>query len=117
MRSEIEKLVKEQIKNLKHEDWYNRSAAAEVLGSLGHEAEHAVPALVEALSDEEGAVDWDAAKALVKIGELAIEELKTVPKDTRASWFAQKALYRICPDTYPAPNAEFPPENDPAKKP
>ena len=109
MRDDIRKLVEEQIAALADEDWYNRSAAAEVLGSLGHEAAPAVDALIAALADEEGAVDWDAAKALVRVGEAAVPKLESVPPDTRAGWFARKVLHRIAPERFAAPEGDVPP--------
>jgi len=55
------------VAQLSHPDWRSRRAAAERLGELGPRAESAVPALEEAISDENGEVCLAASDALSKI--------------------------------------------------
>ncbi len=63
-----QELVSELIDDLQAEYWLRRSRAAEALGKLGHEAEHAIPALRTALGDSHREVRRDAVYALAKIG-------------------------------------------------
>ena len=55
------------IEVLSDERWSMRQSAAYQLGEIGEPAKEAVPALIKALSDEEGYVRVRAADALMKI--------------------------------------------------
>lgn len=58
-----------------------RRAAAQVLGSLGKDAQKAAPALAAALKDSDPAVKQFAAKALVDIGPAGVSALAVAFKD------------------------------------
>ncbi|HOU14121.1 MAG TPA: HEAT repeat domain-containing protein [Anaerolineae bacterium] len=79
-----------------------RGAAAHALGEMGAEAIPAVPALVEALEDEESLVRLITAEALGKIGPGAVEAvpalLKVVAEDRGADLYAVYALANIGPE-------------------
>jgi uncharacterized protein (TIGR03067 family) len=62
------KNVDQLIADLKVKYWPDRYRAAEALGTLGPAAGSAVPALIDALSDQEALVRSAAAQALGKIG-------------------------------------------------
>ncbi len=53
------------------QDPASRWMAVVALGQMGATAHEAIPALIEALEDDELAVRWDAAKALGKMGAVA----------------------------------------------
>lgn len=55
------------IQNLKASDWQIRYDAAQKLGALGSKAQKAVPALEDAIADENGEVCLAASDALSKI--------------------------------------------------
>ena len=52
---------------MKDEEWHVRYHAAEALGQIGPEAKAAVPALIQALKDEDRDVGQSEAEALEKI--------------------------------------------------
>jgi len=93
------KTVSEWIEALKDEDKDVRSGAAEALGEIGPAAKPAVPALIEALGDEDSRVPVFAA-ALVKIGADAVPALVVALKENKRQvrpW-AASILARIGPD-------------------
>ena len=59
--------VKDLIDKLQHSDWKTRYDAAVKLGDLGAKASPAMPALEEAISDDNGEVCLAASDALSKI--------------------------------------------------
>ncbi|MBI5434936.1 MAG: HEAT repeat domain-containing protein [Planctomycetes bacterium] len=61
--AEVQKLVKD----LKDADWEKRFAAAKKLGEIGDRATPAMPALEEAIADENGEVCLAASDALSRI--------------------------------------------------
>ncbi len=59
--------VSRLVEGLHDDDWYIRELSAELLGELGPQGEVAVPALKNALTDENRAVRWRARLALDEI--------------------------------------------------
>ena len=83
-KTEIQTLIN----RLKSKGRFDREKAAEELGSLrGANAKDAVPALIEALKDNDKSVRWAAAEALGNFGpggaQLLIEALKSKYEDVR----------------------------------
>ncbi len=72
------------IKNLKDKDSNVRVKAAHALLKMGPEAKEAVPALIEALEDEDDTVRWYTAETLERLNTLeaqkALEEYKKKAK-------------------------------------
>ena len=78
------KNVDQLIANLKVKYWPDRYRAAEALGTLGPAASSAVPALIDALSDQEALVRSAAAQTLGNIGagaKAAVPDLIRALKD------------------------------------
>ena len=83
--------------SLGDEDASVRMAAAEALGSMGPEAEAAIPELVELARDPDGYVRGTAARVLVRIGPAAVPGLAGLlqdgnPKVRRIAAQAQRFL-------------------------
>ncbi len=77
-----------------------REAAARALGRLGPDASAAIPALTQALRDNQGRVRWEASSALGRIGKAAVLPLITTLEadDARARQAAAAALGQMGPD-------------------
>ena len=91
------------IRQLKDTDVVKRREAVRQLGSMFSEAQLVVPALCEALSDENGYVRHDAALALGKFGpdaRLAVPVLLAARQDRESSVrkAASTSLKRIDPE-------------------
>jgi hypothetical protein len=65
--ADIKRLTKELGRKREWADWWARRDAAVALGSIGHEASDALPALKEALNDDHEDVRKAAAEAIQKI--------------------------------------------------
>ena len=95
---DIEKLkekkdVKGLIKALKYEDCYIRMFAAIALGEIGDE--RAVAPLTQSLKDEEEGVQNEVLKALVRIGDPAVDTLIMALNDEKLEEGAKVALIKI----------------------
>jgi HEAT repeat protein len=84
--------IKELIKALKYEDSNIRMFAAIALGEIGDE--RAIVPLTQSLKDEEE-VQNEVLKALVKIGDPAVDTLITAVKDEKLEEGAKFALIKI----------------------
>ena len=87
------------VRELKSEDRHTRAAAADALGNFRGKAGPAIPALVEALRDEdhmgEGSVAAVAEGSLVKIGPITVPALARALKDERVCYRAARTLRAI----------------------
>jgi RNA polymerase sigma factor (sigma-70 family) len=97
------KPLSDWIKDLKDKDPDVRRKAAEAVGRIGSDAKAAVPALLDALEDEEVSRNKDntlsmtAAEALWKVDRAAfVEVLKTTGR-SHGRWVATLALWNIGP--------------------
>ncbi|MEP6573807.1 MAG: HEAT repeat domain-containing protein [Gemmatimonadota bacterium] len=91
------------IKDLKAAAPVTRNAAAYAISSMGPDAKAAVPALIDALSDDEATVRFPVAVALREIGPSAAAAVPALEKalDDRnddVAFMAKKALQKIKPD-------------------
>jgi HEAT repeat protein len=85
--------VKELIKALKYGDRYTRIYAAIALGEIGDE--RAVAPLTQSLKDEEEEVQNEILKALVRIGDPAVDTLIMALNDEKLEEVAKVALIKI----------------------
>ena len=87
---------------LKDENEHVRDSAADVLGDIGPEAKAAVPALIEAIKDDD--IRWSAENALGEIGPEAVPALVEAlkDKDSGVRERATMALGKIGPEAVPA---------------
>jgi HEAT repeat protein len=99
-----EKSVSDWVKQLKDTDSPVRKDAAKALAALGPQADSAVPALIESLSDPDKGVVQEVAIALSRVGALAIPALTEALKSKNENVFggAVIALGRIGPPAIPS---------------
>ncbi len=103
-----QKSTSQLIADLKSSNERDRIIAVRILGQREGEATQIVPAMIEALKDNEGDVRWSAAIGLGYFGDQAKEAIPALleaqhDRDPRVREGARVALARIDPDKFPAP--------------
>jgi HEAT repeat protein len=103
------KSTDELIADLKSPEEVNRIKAARLLQDGKGDAAQVVPALIEALKDNDADVRWSVAIGLGYFGEQAKDAIPTLQavqkdRDARVREAAGVALSRIDPNTFPVPS-------------
>jgi HEAT repeat protein len=105
------KSTDELIADLKSPQEADRTIAARLLPQHKGDAEKIVPALIEALKDQESDVRWSAAIGLGYFGEQAKDAVPALQaaqrdRDARVREAARVALSRIDPEKFPWPQKQ-----------
>jgi HEAT repeat protein len=105
-----QKSTNQLIADLKSPEERDRIIAARLLQLREGDAPQVVPALIEALKDNEGDVRWSAAIGLGYYGEQAKDAIPALQaaqrdRDARVREAAGVALSRIDPEKFPVPTS------------
>jgi HEAT repeat protein len=106
-----QKSTDELIADLKSSEERDRVIAVRLLPQRRGDTARTVPALMEALKDNEGDIRWSAAIGLGTLGESAKEAIPALQvalrdRDRRVREAARVALSRIDPETFPPRRAQ-----------